>query len=189
MMLLGSDPVMLDLKLSDDQRARIQDLVQTVRLDIQKVFGATPAERQDRREQIRAQLRVIVQKYQQKVAAILTPAQSQRLAELTIQSRGYLAITDAQVAAELKLTDKQKQQIEQLFQEDRDQRAEMRNSTRGTGKAGRLKRRAWRKELNVKLDEGLKAVLTPEQLKQFETLKGQKTEVPLPDVQLGEEAS
>jgi hypothetical protein len=65
----------------------------------------------------------------------------------------------------------------------------MRNSTRGTGKAGRLKRRAWRKELNAKLNEGLKGVLTEEQLKRFETLQGQKTEVPLPDVQLGEEES
>jgi Spy/CpxP family protein refolding chaperone len=110
---------------------------------------------------------------------MLDDKQKARLKELSLQSRGATALEDDEVIAALKITDEQKKKLADIREEGNKLIEEAMQALRGGGGGGdageaRRKLGAMRKELT---DKAL-AVLTPEQAKQLEKLKGAKFDFP-----------
>lgn len=123
-MLLRRSDVRSDLGITADQKSKIDDLITSMRgqrgQDASGAVGtagqagvATPptdAERQARRAQMEAQ-RAEMQK---QVDTILTPAQTNRLKQISLQLRGNMALMEPDVQKEVGLTSDQVAKIKGL---------------------------------------------------------------------------
>lgn len=113
---------------------------------------------------------------QRAVAGLLTPAQAQRFREIRLQRAGALALADATLAAELKLTADQRKAVRAIAADREEQaKAVTADSTRTN------------REVAVKLDELTKAAgakvlkaLTDAQRKQWEEMIGKPFRWPDP---------
>jgi hypothetical protein len=107
-----------------------------------------------------------------KAAEILLPHQIKRLKEISLQLRGITALSDADVAKQLQLSDDQKKKLEEISRQNRERGRELFQS--GDRDGLREKFDALRKEGEQKM----LAVLTSEQKTSFEQLKGQPFKMP-----------
>ncbi|MCO8121040.1 hypothetical protein NHH03_04765 [Stieleria sp. TO1_6] len=107
---------------------------------------------------------------------VLAPAQMERLQEIEVQNMGVAALMNERVAEELKLTDTQKAELKTKSDEARE---EMGSKIREIFQSGdREKAREAMEESQKEVEKTLMAVLTPEQTKKLETLKGKPFEMP-----------
>jgi hypothetical protein len=106
-----------------------------------------------------------------KVAEILDEAQMKRLGEIFIQVAGSDALSDADVAAALKVTDDQKEKIQAAQQEARTTRFQELQDLEGEERTARSE------ELRQAADKTILALLTADQQKQFEGMKGEALEL------------
>jgi len=167
-MLLLAPDVQADLKLTDAQKTQVRDAMQKMQGDAQGLREKLQNASQEERVQI-------VQKFQadqQKAfSAILNPDQKTRLQHIELQQQGPMAIASPEVAAELKLTDDQKQKISAIVQE---QQQAVRALFQSAGSPGgfnaelRTKMQTLRKDAETKLA----AVLTEDQQKQWKEMQG-----------------
>jgi len=108
--LLNRADVQKDLSITEDQKTKLGEIRTASR---QKMTDAAAAAGEDRAAQQAAR-----QKVQEEVAketlAVLTPEQQKRLKEIFIQVRGTQAVLNAEVAADLGLSDDQKSKIADL---------------------------------------------------------------------------
>jgi hypothetical protein len=111
-----------------------------------------------------------------KLAGLLDDEQEERLQGITIQIAGANAVMiDAKLADELKITDDQKTKLQEIQQENM---REMSESFRASG-IPRESSRAKFEELHANGEKKLLAVLTSDQQKQLEALKGDKIKIDL----------
>ena len=113
-----------------------------------------------------------------KLAEILLPHQIKRLNEIYIQRAGASALADEQIAQDLGLSDAQKTKVTEIGQQNRD--SMMRERFQGGGGGDPQAAQARMEELRKAGDATLLAVLTPEQQKKFEEMKGKPFEMPEP---------
>jgi serine/threonine protein kinase len=169
--LLGQRAVLHDLGLSEEQRARTAELWRSHREQAMKRFegygSLSPAERQQRFVKL-------ARDDEAAVAQILTPAQLRRLAQIALQLQGPAALRQAHIAADLKLTAAQKEQIRAI-------EAKMFSGPLGPPPGGRGQgdpHKAHEERLRV-ANERIQAVLTTEQAKQWREMTGQPFKGPL----------
>lgn len=171
-----------DLKITPEQREKIRVLMGKVRADLEQAKAAASNEKI--REAAMAQLKVrsalLMQKYQGEVNDILTPQQKQRLEQLVFRIRGVSTLQDDNIAEYLKLTPQQRDKIKDLIKKNEDQRKELRQ-TRPVTREDRIAKRDKRRTLRHEHQDLLKQVLTPEQLKEYESLQGPPPSQPLPE--------
>lgn len=106
------DKVQKELKLSDDQKQKLEDrLLETVQDAMeffQKLEGLTPAERDK-------ELQAYRQKAHERLAAflkdVLKPEQLQRMRQIELQQEGLFSLGRPDVMAEMKLDDDQRQRF------------------------------------------------------------------------------
>jgi spore coat protein H len=116
--LVFRDKVQEELKLSDEQKKklekRLQDIVQDAMQFFQNLQGAKPEERQ-------LVHHAYVEKAQEKLTAFLegalNPEQFKRLRQVMLQREGLFALGHAEIVKELEITDKQRQQFSEVVQE------------------------------------------------------------------------
>jgi Spy/CpxP family protein refolding chaperone len=133
-------------------------------------------ERERMREEFRKRAEERAKLEKEKLAEILLPHQLKRLNEIYVQVLGVRALQDADVANELKITDKQKKDMEEAQAAARESMgAEMRELFQS---GDREKIQAKMAELRKKSDEKVLAVLTAQQKKKFEEMKGKPFELP-----------
>lgn len=106
----------------------------------------------------------------EKLAEILLPNQVKRLNQIFVQVQGVNALTDSQIASELKITDEQREKINAVRQENQQAIVEQ---LRELGQASAEDRRAKLAEFREESDKKVLAVLTEDQRKQFEEMKGE----------------
>ena len=175
MALLQSDQVRQELKVTEDQAAKIQALAEELRAARppapEGMQDLTAEQREARLTEMREAAQKQAQLARQRLGAILTPEQMKRLGGIQIQVQGTLSsLGDAQVAEALKLTSEQKEKLAALQQEQMTaMRERMRGGQRGTAAAG--ERPAWaqaREEFETKA----LALLTEEQRTKLTEMKG-----------------
>jgi Spy/CpxP family protein refolding chaperone len=205
----GSNPLQLlqhplvksELKLTDEQVAKIKEIesdltakVTASSESIKTKYKSLEALPKDRQDSAKKQLAVeieqgtasIAKESQQKVNKVLAPAQAKRAKEILLQKYDFGILTKDDFATDLKLTDAQKKQLNDIV-------GQMRIKTIGAWEipdrddvAKREKTLADnRKRMEAVMKESnqqAKAVLTPEQLKTLETLKGKAVSFPLADI-------
>jgi len=115
-----------------------------------------------------------------KLAEVLLPQQLKRLNEIFIQQNGVNALQDDDIAKELGISDAQKAKLTEVRQANQQAMGEqMRTLFQGGGGGGdRDAARAKMEEIRKTNDAKLLAVLSPDQQKKFEEMKGKPFAMP-----------
>jgi Spy/CpxP family protein refolding chaperone len=181
--MLGGDAVQKELAISEEQKKSLSELSDQLRADALEIFSSlqdlTPEEQKEHMPELMKMIGEKGSAMQEKIDKMLDDKQKARLKELSLQSRGATALEDDEVVAALKISDEQKQKLADVREEGNkliEQAMQALRGGGGGGDAGELRKKmgAMRKELTDKA----MAVLTPEQLKQLEKLKGTKFDFP-----------
>jgi Spy/CpxP family protein refolding chaperone len=205
----GSNPIQLlqnpkiksELQLTDDQISKIKaveaDLLSRVTTESKSIkekfksIEALPKDKQDGEKKklandVEQGLIALTKASQGKMSQILKPEQEKRAKEILLQKYDFGIVTKDDFATELKLTDAQKKQLNDIV-------GQMRTKTIGAweipDKNDAAKRDKTltenRKRMEAVMKESnqqAKAVLTPNQMKTLETLKGKAVSFSLADL-------
>lgn len=166
------------LSLSSEQRQKLQDLVRSVRNDVQVLIAGVQqlsrAQQQVQLPALRQRMELVIQSYRRRLEDVLTPAQNQRLREISLQIRGLAAINDPDVAEQLKLSDQQRAGIAAAIDEAALVRREMLQAPRPANRFERKDRRLAMRQTKQQLEARLSELLSPEQQDEFARMQGPK---------------
>ncbi len=166
------------LNLTDDQRTKVQSILQNERSQVQAVRNNTSLTDEQKKQQIHD----LRNTDHQQLLAILTPEQQAQLKQLHAERNGRGAAFKAGRGFQaLNLTDQQKQQLQPVFQSTRQQMQALRSDTTLTPEQKHEKMKAIRQNEMTQL----KSILTPEQQQQLQQMRenrkhrgGEKPETP-----------
>jgi hypothetical protein len=171
--ILANEAVQKELELAADQKTDIAKLAEEARtkgreafagIDFQGLRDLSQEERDKRLAPSRQKLDALAKDISKKIDAVLLPHQAERLQEIYVQVRGIDALTDEDIAKQLGLDEKQKEQLTTIRDENRRQMFQG-----GQGGFDRERFAALRKERE---DKSL-AVLTAPQKEKFAKMKGE----------------
>jgi hypothetical protein len=150
--LLRNQAIRRELEIEADQEKQIEAVRQELEAELTK----------SRRE--------ITAKYQEKIDKVLQPQQVERLQQISLQLRGLTALTDPEVAKKLGLSDSQVKDIQTKREEGNKKIAELRQGGGGFNRETFEKTR----EIQQETDKSVLGVLSEDQQKKYETLKGKE---------------
>jgi Spy/CpxP family protein refolding chaperone len=161
------DTVQDALKLSDDQKEKIKTLNDETRDAMRKEFenGGRPD---------REKMRKVMDEATEKLDKVLDAGQQKRLLGIFVQVAGPGAVMDPSVQKELSITDEQKATLREAIGPPPRGR-----EGRGEGGAGSFRER------REKMEKEVMAVLTPDQQKKLEELKGEKVDIDMSKLRAG----
>jgi Spy/CpxP family protein refolding chaperone len=110
LMLLNQESVQKELKLTDEQKTKIDELRQKSREKMQEIFQGDEGERQAKMQALNGENRKALE-------GILNAEQGKRLLEIVYQQRGAMAFADPEVAKTLNLTEEQQGKVKTINQE------------------------------------------------------------------------
>jgi Spy/CpxP family protein refolding chaperone len=171
--LLSVEEVATELNLNEEQQTKIEELSQTLRAEssgMREIFSqlreADESEQAQLREQIDTLRAENEAKAKEALKEILNEEQMTRLQQINWQQTGPSALTTADAAEKLGLSEEQQQKLAELS----DQRdAAIRDASREE-----------RQAVRDSYDEQFLAVLTEEQQTQWKSLLGESFEMPAP---------
>jgi Spy/CpxP family protein refolding chaperone len=165
------DQVQTELKLTAEQKSKLTDVDEKLSSQRRELFQDS---NQDNRDERREQYAKAVSEATTQVRAALDENQKKRLRELWIQVNGAAVLDDEEVAKELKITDDQKRELEQVADANREA---AREAFQGLGELSQEQRTEKFNQLRRESEQRTLGVLTPEQREQFEKLQGKKVEI------------
>lgn len=185
-MLLPNEGVRKELELTDEQKKEIDDLLTASMEAGRKDFEAigdfqslSEEERNKKFTELREKGAARSKELKTNIDEILLPPQADRLKQLGLQLRGTRALSEAEVAEQLAITEDQKKKIEEINTQNGEETQKAMEELRSKGDQQNPDFEAFRKkgeELRKAGDEKLMAVLTDDQKKKFDEMKGEKFE-------------
>ena len=169
--LLARDNVRAELNLTDSQKAKLEDAAKPFEEERRNLRGLfqgmrSPDEFQTRMEEMRKKQEELRKKAEEQVNEVLTSTQYSRYRQIFLQSLGTSALARDEVADDLKLTDDQKAQLKKVQDDFRAKQQQL----------GFLGSPEERQKLGEERDAALKAVLTADQQKDWDSKLGPKFE-------------
>lgn len=181
--LLQSDQVKQELKITDEQAGKIQQVSQNFRQELKQTYsglnlsGLPPEQQSQKLQEVSGQVQQDIDQTRQEIGKVLTPEQVNRFKQISLQIYGFGVLNSDQFTQDLKLTADQEKQLNDLRQQvvekmraswevpptDAQKRTEVIDANR----------KRMEQILQQSNEEAL-AVLTPEQKKTLDTLKGEK---------------
>ncbi len=155
--LLMNKDVQQDLKMTDEQIAKVNELMQKQR---EAMKDLSPEEKREKMPDM-------AKANERQVSQILKPEQRQRLKQLRLQRDGAMAIADPEVASNLQLSGEQREKIKSITDDMRKEFGELRQSG-APPEEMRQKMGELRKSTNDKIME----VLTEEQKAKWKEMQG-----------------
>lgn len=179
--MLRSDEVQTELGLTDEQKTSLSELAMQLQQDAFEIFSGlqdlTPDEQKEAMPELMKTLGEKGKEVQGKVDGILDKKQIARLKELSVQSRGAQALEDDEVIAVLAINDDQKKKLADVREEGNAAMQQVLQKLReGGGDQGEIRNKMG--ELRKQLSDKALAILSPQQAKQFEKLKGAEFKFP-----------
>jgi Spy/CpxP family protein refolding chaperone len=174
--LATNEEVEDELKLSDEQKDKIEELSDDLRDDFRKLLesGGQHEERQ-----------ALNKAGSQKLIEVLDEDQEKRITEIAIQVFGANTLLfHPTLADHINVTEEQRKKLDDAQQENRRAFGEAWRDMRDQDLSREEARTKFGK-LRAEADEKLMDVLTPEQKKQLESLKGEKADIDLPQFRPG----
>ncbi len=175
--LLMSEPVRKEIELMPDQEEALTKLRESASsgfdrsVDIRSMSEDDRAkffaEAQEKRKKMETEMR-------EKLEEVLLPEQLERLEQISVQVRGAGALADPELAAKLNVTEDQKTKMEEV----RTKSGERMREVFSSGGGDRDKMREAFTKMRKEIDDEVLAVLTAEQRKEFEEMKGKPFEMP-----------
>lgn len=179
--MLRNESVQNELKLSGDQKAKVATLGDEVQSEFQAAFTELgeldPEDRREKMQELQQKALERGKGVQRDLAGILSPEQTTRLKQISLQRRGVSALTDDEVAAELKLTDDQKKQLASLQTQNETEMRDAFRQAREAGAGDRDAMRAKMESLREAANARLLGVLTADQKTQWEQMQGPKADI------------
>ncbi len=184
-MLLRSEDVQKDIKLTDEQKEKLKTFQTKVQEDMQAMRG--PDVDQEKRQELGKKIADDTAKF---LKEALTDEQNKRLKEISLQNTvknnpGALA-TSEEYATALKITDDQKTKIKEIADQARKDRQEVMGGGGGGGGGGQ-RRQPPTPEQQKKLDalskeagDKIMEVLTADQKKSLQEMEGKPFEGKFP---------
>jgi hypothetical protein len=169
--LLLNKSVQEELKLNDDQKAALAKVQEKQREAMQKAFADGDRQKAfETMRTVREETKKEVDKW--KEAGGLKPEQAKRLRQIELQNMHFRAFADADVQKELKMTDKQKEEVKEVTEGVNKDVTELRNSAQNPREL-RPKIQALEKEATEKVA----GLLTEDQKKTWKEMVGEPFEV------------
>ena len=185
--LIGNSQVQTELKLTDDQKSRVEELTKEMNAQRPRpagvgIRGLSQEEREKRMEENRAKTEALNAEAQKKIDEILTADQRKRFRQISLQQRGNRALADEQVVKELGLDEQQVALIKEALADQETKMRELMREGRGQGDDDgedsgggnfaerREKMQAIRQETEIRVQDAL----TEGQAKAFEAMKGER---------------
>jgi hypothetical protein len=168
--LAAIDQVQVELKMTDGQKAKTNEVNEQLRSDRHSILGGSFGQYAENRQKLEDLNRVA----SAEVDDSLDDAQRKRLQEIAIQVYGSRLLHDQAVGEQLQLSDEQKTRLAVV------QAANSKTMEDLYSDAQQLSREDWRskgRELLEKADEERMTVLTDEQRAQFDAMAGEPFEV------------
>lgn len=186
--LLRIPEVQKELELVDDQLQDIQKLQEELasqrgerpRVDFQNMSEEERRKFVEERQKEAAEREKATKA---KVAEILLPMQMERLEQIRIQTQGIRALFDPEVVAKLNITEEQREKMRAVMEESQESMRERMRELFQRGQQQQQDREAMREQftkIREELDNKVLAVLTADQKKKFEELKGEPFDMPRP---------
>lgn len=183
--LASAKPIQEELKLGEDELFFVKQLAEELRADSRELFtgidfrSLPEEERRTKFEELGKKRSALVKEAEKGLAELLSEAQSKRLDEIALQLMGIRALANEDVAKKLKLSSDQKKGVEDAFKSADDDRRKMFEEMRAAGGAGGgfEGMREKMEEARKKSDAKVLAVLSDEQRKKFEEMKGKPSEI------------
>jgi len=161
LMLLNQKAVQEDLKLSEDQTKKVQELAQKQRDSFRDFQNLSQEERQKKGQEMAAA-------NQKALAEILNADQMKRAKQLSLQERGARALGEEEVASSLNLSAEQKDKVKSILDDQRKQMGELFQP--GGNREEAQKKMA---DLRKATDEKLSAVLSADQQAKWKEMSGE----------------
>jgi hypothetical protein len=168
--LLLNKSVQEELKLTDDQKAALTKVQEKQREAMQKARDA--GDREKAREVFRTVFEETKKEVDKWKETGLKPEQAKRLRQIELQNMQFRAFADADVQKELKMTDKQKDEVKEISEGVTKDITELRNSAQNPRELF-PKIQALTKEASEKVA----GLLTEDQKKSWKELTGEPFEV------------
>jgi len=147
------------LSLNADQQSKLKAASDTYRADVQKARGLSGQERRQAAQQARSS-------YETAVNGILTADQQKQVQALRDEAQQYRGLGPmANQLVVLNLTDDQKSKIKEIISKHQPEVEKLRSDAQGGGDRTALRTQA--RDLNQKMRDEVKAVLTADQQKQL----------------------
>ncbi len=125
--LIGIPEVQQELKLSDEQRPKVADVINKTQeqsrtvfegFNFQEVFTLEEKERDERFAKMRTQMEGITKQAEERLAKILDKSQASRFSELQLQRGGIGSLLRDEVSKPLKLSDEQRDKLRELIEQN-----------------------------------------------------------------------
>lgn len=166
------DKVQSELKLTDEQKTRVNELAEMAREERGKLRESLrDLSREERRQRFVEKSEKLSKEMDEMLYEALDEGQSKRLKELVVQRQGVNALQNEEVAKKLALTDDQKSKVNSVFEQRRSKFRELFTPGQGFD-------RSKFEELNKETEQQAMAVLTPEQKEKFQQMQGAKFDFP-----------
>lgn len=126
-MLIGISEVQQELKLSDEQKPKVMDVLSKTQeqsravfegVNFQEVFTLEEKERDERFAKMRTQMEGITKQAEERLAKILDKSQASRFSELQLQRGGVGSLLRDEVSKPLKLSDEQRDKLRELIEQN-----------------------------------------------------------------------
>jgi Spy/CpxP family protein refolding chaperone len=160
--LLRSPQVQQELKLTDQQRQRLEQLGEQWREKMRGLRDLPPEERRQKGEGMRAEV-------EKQLATILNEQQMKRLKQIALQVEGYAALERPEIADQVGLTKEQRQKIRDILRQAGEKRREAFQQGQGDRQAAFQRMR----EIRQWVDGEIEKLLTAEQKKKWQELIGE----------------
>ena len=175
--LLRNAQVQKELKLNDEQIEKVKKINEKFGADMRKEFTALRdiedrAKRRAKMTELRSQFEA---KGRKEVEAVLAKEQMTRLCQIRLQTRPVLdSLTSKEVAEKLKVTGEQKEKLTKIGKDLQAKRMEMFTNMRDATPEQRTEARTKYTKLRTDAEKEALAVLTADQKKAFEAMKGKE---------------
>jgi hypothetical protein len=179
MTLLRVEAIRTELEISPDQEEALTKMQEQGRTERPNADfrNMSEEERTEFFDKMRKEAAERNTKMKEQLEEVLFPEQLERLQEINIQLQGIAALRNADVAKELKITDAQKKELEEvqagLMEKMREGMREL--FTSGGGREGMREKI---EKMREDMEGDVLGVLTSDQKKKFEEMKGEKFEMP-----------
>jgi Spy/CpxP family protein refolding chaperone len=178
--LIGREEVQKELKVSEEQAAKLKTIAEEARPAGGGGGGGGFQNLSDEeRQKFFADMQKRTEETTAKVTAVLTPEQNTRLKQIRLWALGTSALSDDDTAKGLMLTDDQKEALKTINEEADKKSQEIGAGFRGADEENRGKLMAQMAEIRKETEAECLAVLTDEQKAQFTKMKGEKFDLPM----------
>ncbi|MFH1921935.1 MAG: hypothetical protein ABIP48_18875 [Planctomycetota bacterium] len=181
--LLRLEQVQKEMKLSEEQTAKVRKVVETLGAQMRDQYTALrEIEDRDQRRAKTSEMRDEFDgKVREQLRDVLEREQMMRLYQIRMQVRAVVdSLASRYVAGRLELTEEQKEKLAEINKDLQTRQSELYGTMRDATDEQRSE--AFQKLREIRNDAGEKAlgVLTAEQKESFEKMKGEKVELQMP---------